>query len=73
MKKLERGDILFHYNSTCGAVLGVSRVISIGQHKGLASETANLIRGTQCIQYSGKHLSEDDLTSSQKARVAAQS
>lgn len=68
MKTLKKGDILFHYNSTRGAVLGISRVIEIGQHKGSAPEIANVIQGTQCIQYSGKHLSEDDLTLKQKER-----
>jgi hypothetical protein len=62
MKTLQPGDILFHYNSKCGAVLGISRVANIGQHKGTASRTARVIADTQCIQYSGRHLSEDDFT-----------
>ena len=62
MKELQSGDILFHYNSTRGAVLGISRVIDIGQHKGGASRTACVIPGTQCIQYTGRHLSEDDFS-----------
>jgi predicted outer membrane repeat protein len=65
MKALRSGDILFNYNSTCaggGAVLGISRVTNIGQHKGTASQTARVISGTECIQYSGRHLSEDDFS-----------
>ncbi len=65
MKMLRNGDILFNYNSTCaggGAVLGISRVTNIGQHKGTASRTAHVISGTECIQYSGHHLSEDDFS-----------
>jgi predicted outer membrane repeat protein len=64
MKELRTGDILFNYNSTCaggGAVLGISWVTNIGEHKGAASHTA-VISGTQCIQYSGRHLSEDDFS-----------
>ncbi len=57
MKKLQVGDILFHYNSTCGAVLAVSRVITIGKHKGSGTTTACVISGTQCRQYTGSHLS----------------
>jgi hypothetical protein len=60
MKTLQIGDILFHYNSSCGAVLGISRVTRIGRHKGIASQTARVIPDTQCIQYSGRHLSEED-------------
>jgi hypothetical protein len=66
MKDLRKGDILFHYNSTRGAVLGISRVIDIGQHKGVASKNPFVIPGTQCIQYLGVHLSDPDLTSSQR-------
>jgi hypothetical protein len=62
MTDLRSGDILFNYNSTCGAVLGISRVTNIGQHKGTASQTARVISGTQCIQYFGRHLSEDDFS-----------
>jgi hypothetical protein len=62
MQELQSGDILFHYNSTHGAVLGISRVIDIGQHKGVSSRTACVIQGTQCIQYTGWHLSEDDFS-----------
>lgn len=62
MKALQPGDILFHYNSKCRAVLGVSRVANIGQHKGTASQTARVIPDTQCIQYSGRHLSEEDFS-----------
>lgn len=67
MKKLEKGDILFHYNSTCGEVLGISRVIEIGQHKGTSLKSER-IRGTQCIEYSGEHLSEDDLSLEQREK-----
>jgi hypothetical protein len=69
MKELRTGDILFNYNSTCrpsGAVLGISQVTNIGQHKGTASQTAAL-PGTQCIEYSGRHLSE--MTFSEKDRA----
>ena len=62
MQVLQSGDILFHYNSPCGAVLGISRVIDIGQHKGVASKTAYVIPNTQCIQFTGRHLSEDDFS-----------
>jgi hypothetical protein len=62
MKALQAGDILFHYNSKCRAVLGISRVTNIGQHKGAASQTAHVIPDTQCIQYSGRHLSEEDFS-----------
>lgn len=66
MKELTTGDILFHYNSRRGAVLGISRVVHIGQHKGGASKAAKVIPGTQCIFYSGRHLSYDDLTLKQQ-------
>jgi hypothetical protein len=66
MKQLRRGDILFHYNSTHRAILGISKVIDIGQHKGTASNAVHIIPGTQCIQYTGKHLSENDLGLKQK-------
>jgi hypothetical protein len=62
MKALQPGDVLFHYNSKCRAVLGISRVAIIGQHKGAASQTARVIPDTQCIQYSGRHLSEEDFS-----------
>lgn len=62
MKKLKKGDILFHYNSKCGAILGVSWVAEVSQHKGTASEISNVVPGTQCIQYYGTHLSEDDMS-----------
>jgi hypothetical protein len=62
MMALQTGDILFHYNSKRGAVLGISRVTNIGQHKGTASQTARVIQDTQCIQYSGRHLSEGDFS-----------
>ena len=58
MMALRSGDILFHYNSRRQAVLGISRVTNIGQHKGTSSQTA-VLTGTQCIKYSGRHLSED--------------
>lgn len=66
MKELRKGDVLFHYNSTRRAILGISRVTDIHQHKGVASERAFVIPGTQCIQYDGKHLSEADLTMKQQ-------
>jgi hypothetical protein len=69
MKELQTGDTLFNYNSTwrpSGAVLGISQVTSIGQHKGMASQTA-VLPGTQCIEYCGRHLSE--MTFSQKDRA----
>lgn len=66
MKKLQTGDILFHYCSVArgpsgrGAVLGISRIIDIGKHKGIASQNVAAILGTQCIRYTGRHLSEQD-------------
>jgi hypothetical protein len=63
MPGLQAGDILFHYNSRAGVVVGISRVAKIGKHKGLLPQVAHVLRGTQCIQYSGRHLSEADFNS----------
>ena len=51
---------MFHYNSLSGAVLGISRIVNIGHHKGVATSTVSVIEGTQCIRYQGQHLSEAD-------------
>jgi len=60
MKALQIGYLIFHYNSVRQAVLGISRVIAIGQHKGATAHSAAQLPGTQCLSYEGPHLSEDD-------------
>ena len=60
MMALRIGDIILHYNSPRQVVLGISRVIAIGRHKGAAADSAAQRPGTQCISYEGHHLSEDD-------------
>jgi hypothetical protein len=68
MKELKGGDILFHYCSVArgpsgrGAILGISLVVNIGQHRGTARNVVAVIPGTQCIKYAGQHLSEADFT-----------
>lgn len=63
MKTLQLGDVLFNYNSTPrGAVLGISKVTGIGRHKGPLSDAAKPIPDTQCLEYSGRHLSEADFS-----------
>jgi hypothetical protein len=59
MKELQRGDILFHYRSSAQSVRGISRVTYIGHHKGPYAPTARVLPITQCIQYTGAHLSEE--------------
>ena len=59
MLRLQPGDIVFHYNSHAEAVLGISRVVNIGQHKGSATSNPSEIAGTRCIRYHGEHLSKD--------------
>ena len=60
MRELRRGDVVFHYNSSSGAVLGISRIVGIGHHKGAATLSSSVIEGSQCIRYLGQHLSEAD-------------
>jgi hypothetical protein len=48
-------------------VLGISQVTNIGQHKGTAPQTVRVIPGTQCLQYFGRHLSEDDFSPEDRA------
>ncbi len=62
MKELRTGDVLFHYNSPSGSVLGISRVSHLGPHKGSEWDASHVLPGTQCIEYVGRHLSEDDFT-----------
>ncbi len=62
MMALRSGDVIFHYNSPRQAVLGISRVIPPGQHKGAAADSVTQRPGTQCILYEAHHLSEDDFT-----------
>lgn len=69
MKELRNGDILFHYNSICRAVLGISRVTDMDHHKGVASEPAFVIPGTQCIQYDGRHMSESDFPVGEQKKI----
>lgn len=57
MRELRAGDIVFHYSSKYQAVLGISRIVAIGEHKG-KSKSHSVIEGTQCIRYDGRHLSE---------------
>ena len=57
MKELRTGDVVFHYDSSLSAVVGISRIADIGHHKGLSSDVS-VIAGTQCIGYRGRHLSE---------------
>jgi len=61
MMDLQDGDIIFHYSSRRQAVLGISRLAPIGQHKGAAADAAQR-PGTQCISFEGPHLSKDDFT-----------
>lgn len=68
MKGLQIGDTIFHYNSTRRAVLGISLVIQIGQHKGAASDSATQRPGTQYTSYEGHHLSEDYFTPDEVSR-----
>jgi hypothetical protein len=58
MRQLQVGDILFHYNSRNREVLGISKVIEIGKHKGSWAAAARVIPGTPCIRYVGRHMSE---------------
>lgn len=68
MKTLQVGYIIFHYNSMWQAVLGISRVIAVGKHKGATAHSAAQLPGTQCISYQGTHLSEDDFASHERLR-----
>lgn len=70
MRDLRAGDVLFHYNSSRGAVLGISRVVKIGRHKGTASSHVSVIDGTECIQYRGKHLSEAEFDYNRRRHLA---
>ena len=60
MRELRTGDVVFHYNSPSRAVLGISRIVNIGHHKGTATSDVSVVDGTQCILYHGRHLSEAD-------------
>ncbi len=71
MKELRTGDAVFHYNSTRGAVLGISRVVDIGHHKGLSSGVS-VINGTQCIRYRGHHLSEGEFSDERRRHLRKQ-
>ena len=68
MRILKNDDIVFH-NKKGHGVRAVSKVTTIGRHKGDPSDPFFVIPGTECIVYKGRHLSWNAMSPKERRRV----